>query len=113
MGEPAECILRTKPDAAQCVIDEPPRLGVGRCQPEPPDGRREHMVYPVERVEDVERVLKDRLDFAPERVAFGTGEPRQILAAVKDVSLGWRNEAEDHSCECRLSAAAFAGHRGG
>src|SRR5271154_7170215 len=67
------------------------------------------MVDGVERVENRERVLKNRLHFAPVVELLLARKRPDVLTAINDVADGRRDEAEQKHRQRRLSAAALAG----
>ena len=85
--EAAERLLRPQADRRQRLVHHAaaPRASTSASL-KLPDRHGQHVIDRVERVEDLERVLEDRLHLAPEgRSAPCRSSVRDVLAAVEDL----------------------------
>ena len=109
VGVAAQGFLRAQAHSLQALLDPLPALVARQLREEPGHRHRQGVVHPVEGVEDLEGVLEDGLNLAPEGPSRGGVQLAQLRAPVADRAGGWRQDAQQQASQGRLAAAALAG----
>jgi len=106
-----ERLVRAQTDRNQRLLHAVPGLGPRPGEVELADRHGEQMIDSVKRVEDFERILKNRLDLATEISPAASSQLAEVCAPVQDVARRGLRKTQRQSRERRLAAATFAGDR--
>jgi hypothetical protein len=83
-----------------------------RGEPKVLERALQHVINLVERVEHLERVLKNCLYFREEGSMIASGKIGQVLAPEQHLARGWGRQPEQHPDQCGLAAPALTHDRG-